>query len=86
MTSLTPRQIRALSAEADVAPATVQRRLDGRPVRPSTRERIEAAAQRLGLTLPSLAAAPGWGGRSEASGPSTPSPIDLAPPSSPPKP
>ena len=55
-TSLSPRAVRALSAEADVAPDTVRRRLDGLPVRPSTGERIERAAVKLGVQLPPRAA------------------------------
>ncbi len=56
MHNLPPRTVRALSAEADVAPATVHRRLDGLPVRASTCERIERAAQKLGVKLPPRAA------------------------------
>lgn len=58
---LTPRQIRALSVEADVAEPTVRRRLQGRPVRPSTSARLDAAAVRLGLPLPAARLAAGWG-------------------------
>lgn len=52
MQQFTPRQIRALSVEADVCVATVQRRLTGKPLRPSTSERLDAAAKRLGVNLP----------------------------------
>lgn len=52
MQQFTPRQIRALSVEADVCVATVQRRLAGLPLRPSTSERLDKAAKRLGVTLP----------------------------------
>lgn len=50
--ALAPRLLLALASKADVAPNTVRRRLDGRPMRPSTRARVEAAARRLRLTLP----------------------------------
>lgn len=62
MQQLTPRLIRALSVEADTAEATVRRRLAGKPTRPSTCARIEAAAARLGVALPAVVAA-GWGGQ-----------------------
>ncbi len=54
MQQFTPRQIRALSAEADVAENTVKRRLSGLPMRPSTAARVEKAAKKMGLSLPKL--------------------------------
>ena len=47
-----PRTLLALAAAADVSPATVRRRFDGRPMRPSTRARVEAAAKRMRVRLP----------------------------------
>ena len=53
--TLSPRTLLALAAAADVCPNTVKRRLDGRPMRPSTRARVEAAAKRLRVRLPRAA-------------------------------
>lgn len=50
--TLPPRTLLALAAAADVSPNTVRRRLDGLPMRPSTRARVEAAAKRLRVRLP----------------------------------
>lgn len=71
---LTPRQIRALSVEADVCPATVQRRLAGLPLRPSTAARLDSAAVALALRLPAAVLASPSGGRSPGT------PLDTSPP------
>jgi hypothetical protein len=63
--SFTPRQIRALSVEADVAEATVKRRLSGLPLRPSTSARLDKAAKRMGVKLPEAGA---WESTSQAQG------------------
>ena len=52
MSPLAPRTLLALAAAADVAPDTVRRRFDGRPMRHSTRARVEAAARKLRVKLP----------------------------------
>ena len=52
MSPLAPRTLLALAAAADVAPDTVRRRFDGRPMRHSTRARVEAAARKLRVRLP----------------------------------
>jgi hypothetical protein len=55
--ALAPRVIYALAGAADVAPVTVRRRLQGLPLKPSTLARLEAAATRLSVVLPSFAPA-----------------------------
>jgi hypothetical protein len=49
---LSVRDRRLLAAEALMAERSVERALAGEPVRPGTRERLERAADRLGITLP----------------------------------
>ncbi len=62
--TLPPRVLYALASAADVSLETIKRRLQGRPLRPSTAARIEAAAARLKVELPApVAAAASWGGQ-----------------------
>lgn len=65
-----------------MAPATVHRRLEGKPLRPASAERIERAAKKLGIVLPRLAVLPGWGSTDVADL----TPTDASAPARPPTP
>lgn len=49
---LLPNVLLTLAIKASVSPNTVRRRLEGLPMRPSTRARVEAAAKKMGVPLP----------------------------------
>jgi transcriptional regulator with XRE-family HTH domain len=51
---LPPRVQYALAAEADVSLQALRRRLSGKPNKPSIAARLDAAAAKLGVTLPAL--------------------------------
>ena len=55
MKALTPHDLRRLAVATELDPRAVQRCLDGKPVRRSTRTLVARCAAELGIEIPKLA-------------------------------